>query len=322
MKEETLAAAQDSSGLPSIGVVVLNWNGKADTLACLSSLFRCTYPALHVYVVDNASSDGSVAAVIGQFGDRSNLRVIDSGGNLGFSGGNNVGLYQAVADGMRYVMLLNNDTEVDAGFLEPLVRALETDPSIGVVTSKIYFAQPANMLWFFGGYMDRNTGLGGPVGGQVEDTGQFSRPVECDYATGCALMTSAEMIKKIGVLDDDYFYLCEDADFCFRVADAGYRVVAVPESVLWHKVTASLAGGEESPFRLYFRSRNQMMLVSKNHKNFRWRVHGLALLKCHGMYFARRVVKGMPWRGTLYYLWGLWDYFLGRKGNIPLRRAG
>ena len=170
--------------------------------------------------------------------------------------------------------------------------------------------------------MDRNSGLGGPVGGQVVDTGQLNHVVECDYATGCALMTSADVIRKIGYLDDDYFYLCEDADFCFRVADAGYRIVAIPESVLWHKVTASLAGGEDSPFRLYFRARNQMMLVAKNKKGFRLSIHGLMLLKYHLTYLARRTVKGMPLRGTLYYIWGLWDYCRGRKGNIRARRVG
>ncbi|TCV83438.1 glycosyltransferase family 2 protein [Sulfurirhabdus autotrophica] len=316
-----MTKSQESINDPSLGVVVLNWNGKSDTLACLSSLFQCTYRHFYVYVVDNASSDGSVEAIREQFGDKHNLTVLESGGNLGFSGGNNVGMKQAVADGMRYVMLLNNDTEVDAAFLEPLVNTMESDSGVGVVTSKIYFAKPSNKLWFFGGFMDRNTGLGGPVGGQVEDVGQFNHLVECDYATGCALLTSAELIKKIGVLDDDYFYLCEDADFCFRVSDAGYRVVAVPESIVWHKVTASLAGGEESPFRLYFRARNQMMLVAKNKKDFRLIKHGLGLFGYHMVYLARRVAKGMPWRGTYYYIWGLWDFLLGRKGNISQRRS-
>lgn len=316
-----MAAVDSPDSPPSVGVVILNWNGKADTLACLASLFRCTYPNFHAYVADNASKDGSVEAVRQQFGGKPNLTVVQSGGNLGFSGGNNVGIRRAMDDGMRYVILLNNDTEVDAGFLEPLVAAMEADPGIGVVTSKIYFIEPSNKIWFFGGYMDRNTGLGGPVGGQVLDTGQLDHVVECDYATGCALMTSAEIIRKIGYLDDDYFYLCEDADFCFRVADAGYRIAALPSSVLWHKVSASLVGGEESPFRLYFRSRNQMMLVSKNKKGFRFWKQGLFLLKFHITYLARRVLKGMPLRGTLYYLWGLWDYFRGRTGNIPARRV-
>ena len=321
MTERAMTAVDSLDSLASVGVVILNWNGKADTLACLESLFRCTYPSFHVYVADNASKDGSVEAVLQQFGDKPNLTVVESGGNLGFSGGNNVGIRRAMEDGMRYVILLNNDTEVDAGFLEPLVEAMEADPSIGVVTSKIYFIEPSNKIWFFGGYMDRNTGLGGPVGGQVLDTGQLDHVVECDYATGCALMTSADMIRKIGYLDDDYFYLCEDADFCFRVADAGYRIVALPKSVLWHKVSASLVGGEESPFRLYFRARNQMMLVSRNKKGFQFWKHGLFLLKFHLFYLARRVLKGMPLRGTLYYLWGLWDYFRGRTGNIPARRV-
>jgi len=317
-----MAPVNSSVSPASVGVVILNWNGKADTLACLASLFRCTYPSFHVYMVDNASQDGSVETVLQQFGDKPNLTVVESGGNLGFSGGNNVGMRRALEDGMRYVILLNNDTEVEAGFLAPLVQAMEADPNIGVVTSKIYYIEPSNKVWFFGGYMDRNTGLGGPIGGGMLDTGQFGHAIECDYATGCALMTSADMIRKIGYLDDAYFYLCEDVDFCFRVADAGYRIVALPNSVLWHKVSASLVGGDESPFRLYFRARNQMMLVARNKKGFRFWKHGLFLLKFQMRYLTRRVFKGMPLRGTLYYLWGLWDYFRGRTGNIPSRHVG
>jgi len=300
----------------SVGIVVLNWNGKDDTVECLHSLYHCSYTNMHIYIVDNASSDGSVAIIEKIFADKINLTIIESGGNLGFSGGNNVGSKQAIDDGMEYVMLLNNDTEVDPGFIEPLVNVFEEDESVGVATSKIYFAHPSKKLWFFGGFMDRNSGIGGPVGGQVEDVGQFDKVLECDYATGCVLMAKSSLLKRVGLLDDDYFYLCEDADFCFRVNDIGLKILAIPESIVWHKVSASLEGGEESPFRLYFRARNQMMLVSKNRKNYKLSTHGLFLLKFHGLYLARRILKGMPFKGTLYYMWGLWDYFIGRTGNI------
>ena len=302
--------------VPSVGVVILNWNGKEDTLSCLESLFKCTYPALNVYLVDNGSVDGTISAVKESFGNKTNLSIIDNGANLGYAGGNNTGMRRAVADNMEYVLLLNNDTEVDPGFIEPLVEALNSNPDVGAVTSKIYFISPNNKIWFFGGAINRNTGLGGPVGGQVIDNGQLNQPVECDYVSGCVLLTRREILQEVGYLDDDYFYLCEDVDFCFRLSDVGYRILAIPESIVWHKVTASLQGGEESPVRLYFRSRNQMLLVSKNKKGFRPFVDRLYLIKYHTFYILRRIAKGKSFKGTFYYLKGLYDYLRGKVGNM------
>jgi len=315
MKKNRILEQQNTS----VGIVVLNWNGKADTLACFESIFNCTYSNYYLYMVDNDSEDGSVQAVQTQFGDKNNLVIIKNTSNLGFSGGNNVGIRKAEEDGMRYILLLNNDTEVDSGFIEPLVDALEKDNAIGVVTSKIYFAEPSRKIWFFGGFMNRNTGIGGPVGGQVIDEGQFNNALECDYATGCLLMVRADLFKKVGYLDDEFFYLCEDVDFCFRVADLNLKIVAIPDSLIWHKVSASLEGGEQSPIRLYFKARNQMMLIAKNNKNFSFFKHGFFLFKYHIQIILRRILKGMPFKGTLYYLRGLIDFLLGRTGSMSGR---
>jgi len=304
--------------MPSVGIVVLTWNGRDLTLGCLRSLLQCTYPSFRVYVVDNASEDGTLKAVEAERSGDPRVVAIQNGANLGFAGGNNVGMRRAVADGMDYVLLLNNDTEVEADFLEPLVATMEADLTVGVTTSMIYFHGTQGEIWSFGVRMDRNTGVGSAIGWRELDRGQYPEAIECDYATGCGLMVRREVVEKIGYLDPDYFYLTEDADFCFRAVDAGFRVVAIPTSIIWHKVTASLKGGEEAPVRLYFRARNRLLLLkkvqNKSHAYRGW----FRVVGGEARYIARRIVRRRyRMKGTLYYLWGILDFLRGKVGPPP-----
>jgi len=318
MGEDAVRTADGGVRSPAVGVVVLTWNGRDLTLDCLRSLLQCTYPSFCVYVVDNASEDGTLEAVETEHGGDPRVVAIQNGENLGFAEGNNVGTRRAIADGMDYVLLLNNDTEVDPEFLAPLVEAMEADPNIGVTTSMIYFHGTDRQIWSFGVRMDRNTGVGMPIGGREVDRGQFRGAIECDYATGCGLMVRRDVVKKIGYLDPDYFYLAEDADYCFRAADAGYRVFAIPTSIIWHKVTASLKGGEEAPMRLYFRARNRLLLVKKAQNKDHALQGWLTVVAGEAAYIARRVVLGrFRLKGTLYYLWGILDFLRGRFGPPP-----
>jgi len=297
-----------------VGIVVLNWNGRQDTLACLDSLLRCSYLHFRAYVVDDGSVDGTLAAIARRFGDDERVVTIQNGANLGFAEGNNVGMRRAMDDGAAYILLLNNDTVVQPDFLDPLAGALDRDHTIGVVTSKIYFHGTEREIWFFGGHMDRNTGLGGPIGGRQLDQGQFPEAVECDYATGCALMVRRELVERIGYLDTDYFYLAEDVDYCFRVTDAGYRVVAIPTSIVWHKVTSSLGDGDEAPLRLYYRARNRLLLVKKA-RNKKHPISGsLKGMAWDLRYLGWLLVRRRRLKGALYFLWGMADFLRGKVG--------
>jgi len=303
---------------PNLGIVILNWNGKEDTILCIHSVLNCTYTNFQIYVSDNGSTDGSVEDIQSTFSGEPRVEVIANNNNLGFSGGNNVGMHRAIQDGMEYILLLNNDTEVDPGFLEPLIQVLDKNRGIGISTGKIYFYDTPREIWFYGGKMDRDTAIGRAIGWKEQDTGQFDKPIDVDYATGCALMVRRDIVDKIGYLDDDFFYLCEDAEYCFRVADAGYRTVAVPDSVVWHKVTKSLEGGEEAPIRLYFRARNQLLQVLKTKNKAHPYLCWLQIAYLDSKYILKRILKGMPIKGTIYFIWGVVDFLRGRRGNIPM----
>ena len=301
-----------------VGIVILNWNGVEDTIECVNSVLKSTYETYKIYIVDNGSIDNSVELFLNKYGTEDKVTVVSTGKNLGFSGGNNVGMRLAVDEGATYILLLNNDTEVDSQFLEPLIETLDKNKDIGVTTGKIYFYNTDKQIWFYGGLMDRDTAIGQAINWKEYDKGQINESRDIDYATGCVLMVKREVIQEIGYLDDDFFYLCEDAEYCFRVSDAGYRIVAVPGSIVWHKITKSLAGGEEAPIRLYFRARNQLLQVlktkNKSHPYLCW----LQLAYIDSKYLAKRILKGMPIKGTIYFIWGIVDFLRGRRGNIPM----
>ncbi|MGD8413462.1 MAG: glycosyltransferase family 2 protein [Candidatus Latescibacterota bacterium] len=227
-------------GTPKVAVVVLNWNGKALTLDCIRSLLDIPTPNVETIVVDNASSDGSVEAVRGEFGDRVVLTVNDH--NLGFAAGNNAGIRTALDRGADLVLLLNNDTVVDAGLIDSLLRPFEGAPEVGIAGPKIYYYTPPDQIWFAGGELFLARGLSRHIGIREADRGQFDQQRDVDYVTGCALMARREVFETVGFLDPTYVAYYEDADFCVRARNAGFRVVYVPEGKVWHKISASTGG--------------------------------------------------------------------------------
>ncbi|MEJ2720212.1 MAG: glycosyltransferase family 2 protein, partial [bacterium] len=225
---------------PRVAVVVLTWNGKSLTLDCLESLTASTYENIQIIVVDNASTDGTADAVEAQYGGR--VTVLVNSANLGFAGGNNVGIRHAVADGAEYVMLLNNDTLVDPDLVDRLVDAISRADDIGIVGPKIYYASPRDQIWYAGGEINLARGTARHIGIRETDAGQYDTPSEVDYVTGCALMVRREVIEKIGVLDTAFKAYFEDADFCMRARAHGYRVVYVPAGRVWHRISSSTGG--------------------------------------------------------------------------------
>lgn len=234
----------DTAKTPKVAVVVLTWNGRQLTLDCLESLANVTWPNLHVIVVDNASTDGTPAAIESAFGSRfgDRLTVIVNPENLGFSGGNNVGIRHAMDTGSAFVLLLNNDTRVDPGFLEPMVAVFEEHPHTGIAGPKIYYETPSDRIWFAGGEIFLWRGTARHIGIRETDRGQYDAGREVDYVTGCTLLTTRDVIGKIGMLDDSYRAYYEDADFCMRAKGAGFHVRYVPEGRVWHRISSSTGG--------------------------------------------------------------------------------
>jgi GT2 family glycosyltransferase len=241
-----------------VAVVVLSWNGKDDTLLCLSSLAGVDYAPLEVIVVDNGSSDGSPEAVEAEFPE---AVVIRMGRNAGFSGGVNAGIEAAIERGAAAVLLLNNDMVVEPGFLGPLVDTLE--PGVAAACSQILFAESPDRVWYAGatfrprrGHHGRNIGFGeAPLPASAP-------PYPVDCACGGAMLMSREAIDEIGLFDEDLFAYREDLDWSLRAARAGRRVVVVPASIVRHRISAS-TGGESSPTSLYYDVRNGLVVSER-----------------------------------------------------------
>ena len=237
--------------------MVLSWNGREATLACLRSL--SAVEGLDVVVVDNASRDGSAEAVAAEFPGTLLLR---NERNLGFAGGMNVGLRAALDAGAEHVVLLNNDMEVDPGFLEPLLEAV-SDESVGAACSQVLFADSPARIWYAGarfrpgrGYHGRNTGYGqAPLPSSTP-------PYPTGRACGGAMLARRDALERVGLFDETLFAYAEDMDWSLRARGLGLGVVVVPASVVRHEVSAA-SGGESSPATLYYNLRNTLVVSER-----------------------------------------------------------
>jgi GT2 family glycosyltransferase len=245
---------------PTVAIIILNWNNPADTLACLRSVAALDYPAerLQAIVVDNGSTDDSVARIRATYPD---VTLIETGANLGYAGGNNVGIRYALEMHPDYVLILNNDTEVKSDFLSRLLEEAESDPSIGVVGPKMYFFDPPDMVFAAGSLVIWGDGTLNQRGiWQRENEAEplyADGPEDVDFIIGCGVLFRREVLERIGLFDERYYLNFEDVDICIRARRAGYRVRYTPNAILYHKVSASL--GQGSPKNTYYMTRNALL---------------------------------------------------------------
>ena len=248
--------------MKTLAVIVLNWNGLADTRALLPTLSRCRMPEgwkLRAMVVDNGSTDGSPAKLAADFPE---VEIVALGENRRFAGGNNEGLRRALAAGDDAVMLLNNDTEADPGLIERLLLALEQDPRAGAAAPLIYFRPPSDRIWYAGAACVPALGFGAHRGLRKRDEGQYRAVETTGYLTGCCVLAWRDTWTRVGLLDERYFIYAEDADWSLRARAAGYRLLFVPTARLWHKVSAS--SGDQSPWKIYQRLRANLTLFARH----------------------------------------------------------
>jgi len=270
-------------------VIILNWNNKDLTLECLQSLQKIKAPPksqVFLLVVDNGSTDGSVEEIqklISKMeNDKSKFKMIllENKKNLGYAEGNNVGMRYALGKGADYLLVVNNDLEVDENFLVSrgagsrsagqLIEVAESDSRIGIVSPKIYFApeyefhkerytkdERGKVIWYAGGLVDWDNILSSHRGVDEVDKGQYDSGVETDYASGSCMLIKREVLEKIGLLDKKFFMYWEDADLSQRAKKAGWRVLYVPQAKIWHKVAASSAIG--SSLNDYYLTRNRLL---------------------------------------------------------------
>jgi len=257
--------------LPKVAIIILNWNGLDDTLPCLESLHGMDYPNSEIIVVDNGSVDESVPVIRQRFPA---MTLLENGQNLGYAGGNNVGLRYALAHGMDYALLLNNDTEVAPDFLYHMTGAAEADLTVGIAGPTIYYHQRSDQIWSAGGAIDWRRGKTWLVGLDEPDTGQFGvASREVDFVTGCALLVKRAVMEQVGLLDERFFLYYEEAEWCVRVRQAGFKIVHVPQAKVWHRIP--LDGRESSPLVHYYMTRNRLLFLKATGAGLRAWLHTL-----------------------------------------------
>jgi GT2 family glycosyltransferase len=251
-------AMKTPSYSPLVFIVVLNWNGKDDTIECLRSLQKLDYQNYEIVVIDNGSSDGSEDAIRSLF---LSVKVVQTGSNLGYATGNNVGISYALSHGAEYVWLLNNDTTVEQNALKTLVATAKTDSQIAFVGSKIYFYDKPNVIWCVGGTINLVDGgrTDHPGIGQV-DTGQFENMSDVGYVSGCSLLASKYAISAIGLIPEEYFLYFEETDWNLVAQRKGFRTVLAPSSIVWHKYAEAVDYKDRF---IYYSFRNRIHIVRK-----------------------------------------------------------
>lgn len=303
-----------------ISIVILNWNGKEDTIECLKSVQKCQIPSIRqaqdkkfkcqIIVVDNGSTDGSITAIKKKF---PKVEVVEIGRNLGFAGGNNVGVKKAIEDGADFVLVLNNDTTADENLLVHFIEALDNNKDVGILSPMIYFSQgyeyhkeryskaeQGKVIWYAGGVIDWDNVLAANYGVDDTDIGQYENEREIDFATGACMFIRREVLEKFGMFNEKYYLYLEDADFSQRVKNAGYKVIFVPQAKVWHKVSQS--SGIGSSLNDYYITRNRLLFGLKYAP---WRAK-LALFKES----LKLSLSGRPWQRQ-----AVMDFYKGNFGK-------
>lgn len=262
--------------LPKVSLITVNYNQAKVTAELLQSLRTCAYNNLEIFVVDNASAEDCSWLKI-SFPE---INLIKSARNLGFAGGNNLALKAATGD---YLMLINNDTEVTPGFLEPILQTFQTRTQAGIVSPKLIFYHSQNLIQYAGiGEINPYTCRGKTRGYLQTDNGQFDEEKEVSLAHGACMVISRKLYNAIGGLYEDYFLFYEEFDYCEQAKKAGFAVYYTGFSKIYHKESTSV--GKESPLKVYYMSRSRVIFILRN-------ISGLAKFLALAFYFLFALPK-------------------------------
>jgi GT2 family glycosyltransferase len=294
-------------GKPKICVVLLNWNGRDDTLACLDSLEHSDYPNLQIVVVDQGSQDRLVE-VLRKHG--SHVKLIVNEENLGFAGGSNQGIRYGLENGADYIFLLNNDTVVDRQCISELVCTAENHPVAGALGPKIYQYDESDRIWSAGGIVDFRENIGQMRGYGRIDRGQFAQLAEVDFISGCAVMIPRRVVEIVGLLGEEFYpAYYEDTDWGMRIRAAGYVNLVVPSAKIWHKASAS-TGGDYSPTSKYLMGHHAVVFMKKYATWYQWvKWFVYAVLSLPFLYIVR-ALQGQG-RSVWAKAMGIWDGMRG-----------
>ncbi len=275
--------------IPLLSVIIPNWNGAEHLPGCLESLRGQSLRDFEVVVPDNGSQDGSLELLAGY----PEARVLALGENRGFTGACNAGLQAAQG---RFLVLLNNDTAVDADWLTEVAAAFERHPEVGLVASKMLLFDRRDTFHTAGDYVALD---GNPHNRGVweQDHGQYDREAYVFSACGGSAAYRRTMLDEIGLLDDDFFFSCEDVDLAWRAQLAGWRCLFAPRARVYHKLSAT-GGGTTASF---YDGRNRLYLLAKDYPDDLWRLYGRRVMAAQWgvVWAALRAWRGAAARATL-----------------------
>lgn len=258
-----------STSCPLVYVIVLTFNHCQDTLRALDSITKMTYSNYQILVVDNRSTDETVACVRAHYPD---IELLINSANLGYAGGVNRGLMYVLEHNADLVLVMNNDVVVDSAMLTHLVAAMQTN--VGAAAPLIYYQDTPEQVWSAGfsihtWFLEMTGGARGQV-----DRGQWTETFQVDLLLGCAILLQCSALKEIGLFDERFFFYFEDLDLSLRLGRQGYSLVTVPDAKMWHKVAGS--AGRESEFRIWQMARSNVIF---------YRTHAQGIQKVAGLLF-------------------------------------
>ncbi|MGH2911502.1 MAG: glycosyltransferase family 2 protein [Solirubrobacteraceae bacterium] len=298
---------------PVVGAVVLTYNGAADTLACLRSLQETPCARLRIYVVDNGSSDDTVKLVRDEFPQ---VELVRTGRNLGYAGGNNLGIERAIGGRCDYVLVLNNDTVVEPDAVDVMVRAAEARDDVAAVAPLITYFDEPGLIWCAGGSYDARRGYPGRMNGyRASVSGTLLSAGPTGRFSGAAVLLRSSTVRNIGAFSQQLGFLYEDVDLSLRIRSSGLRIWFAPSAVVRHKV-ARTQRGEHSPASFYYGVRNQLE-VAKAHApldGLRDRKRTIMIVAVHLARIRRAHHRVAALRAVLR---GVRDQRLGKLGYLP-----
>jgi GT2 family glycosyltransferase len=262
-----------------VGVVLVHWNAPIEiTHACIASINRNSLPPVAIVVIDNGSVKHDAATLVASF---PNVQYIRNKSNIGFTGGNNIGIRNLLSQNVDFILVLNNDTVLDDDCISALVQSQRLERSVAITTGKTYYFDEPSRIWNAGSSWNETWLKAKHFGANAIDIGQFEMSREIPFADGCCMLIRANVLHESGVFDENFFAYNEDIDLCFRIRKLGFTVRYVPEAKLWHRVSASTTvnwvpeRGSTSALQQFLSTRNRIFIIRRYARN---RVHLISIL--------------------------------------------
>lgn len=296
---------------PKVSINVLSWNQPLDTIECVESCKKIDYDNYEIVILDNNSTDNSMQLFKEHLPD---VRIIQNSDNLGYAGGNNVGIRFALEQSADYVLILNNDVVVEPDFLTKLINAMEINPKAGMGAPKVLYYDRRSFINSLGTSMNwmRLRPLLGYCN-QIDDD-HFSEVLKKDILVGCALLIKKDAIKQIGLLDENFYLIHEEADWCYRSLRSGFENIVVPKAAVYHKVSKTIKKFPELVH--YYNIRNFLYLTHRNASKINLiKVYlGLCFLMVKHIFFLCSPKKEKRGQGKAFFF-GIYDFFSRKMGK-------